>query len=244
MKDENWQKKGQQEFGPEDEGWYEDVREGEKTRGRRIFNVVKALLALVVLVGLIYFSGIYQGTFFQKTSRQAQPRQLSRLVEGEILTLPLSVVSVVAKGEEGKRREEIDSFVSKASVIWDQAAIDLELVSYTEVKLGDRRMRSVIDDPKTLLSELPQESKEGVIVFLVHSLDGINGIAFVGGRTVAVAEFTTVYDFRVLAHEVGHILGLSHVREGGRLMSTDAGGAELTVEEAEKARQTLVDIFE
>jgi hypothetical protein len=94
------------------------------------------------------------------------------------------------------------------------------------------------------LSELPQESKEGVIVFLVHSLDGINGIAFVGGRTVAVAEFTTVYDFRVLAHEVGHILGLSHVREGGRLMSTDAGGAELTVEEAEKARQTLVDIFE
>ena len=49
---------------------------------------------------------------------------------------------------------------------------------------------------------------------------------------MAVADYTTVYDFRVLAHEIGHLLGLSHVPvDRNRLMYQGANGSELSLEE-------------
>ena len=74
-------------------------------------------------------------------------------------------------------------------------------------------------------------------VFLVGNLGGINGISFGGLSSVAVADYTTVYDFRALAHEVGHTLGLSHVPEvRGRLMYQGANGSLLSSKEIQRAR--------
>lgn len=245
MKNNNFSNKKQQEFGSEDEGWYEDVWTETRTVKYKLFTVVKVVVVLMVVAGLVYLSGIYQGTLFQRTSEQARPRQLSPVVSGEAKILPLSVVNVVDEAESGdiKNEIEIQELVNKASVIWDQARIDLELAGYTVLKIDKQQMSGALNNPRRLLAELPEEDKQGVVVFLVYSLHGINGIAFVGGRTIAVAEFTSVYDFRVLAHEVGHILGLPHVNGGTRLMSTDAGGPRITVEEAEEARQTLDEIL-
>ena len=63
------------------------------------------------------------------------------------------------------------------------------------------------------------------------------GIAFGGLYSVAVADYTTVYDFRALAHEVGHVLGLHHVSGSrGQLMYRGANGFKLSLEEIERAR--------
>ncbi len=236
-------------FNPQDfdsqvptEGWDEPVQEPRSKGKHFLFSVGKAIVALMIITGLLYFSGIYQGTLFQSTPPSAQPQELPVLVNGEVKTLPLSVVSVIgadSNKDRVKSREEIEPLVDKASRIWDQARIDLELESYATLEMEQRRITEFLYSPDFLLEELPAEKRRGVVVFLVHSLNGINGVAFVGGRTVAVAEFTSVYNFRVLAHEVGHILGLDHVRESGRLMSTDASGAKLIREEAIQARERL-----
>ena len=66
-------------FNPQDfdsevpqEGWDEPVREEEKTWKHTILNIGKGIVALMIIAGLLYFSGIYQGTLFQSTPPSAQ----------------------------------------------------------------------------------------------------------------------------------------------------------------------------
>ena len=72
--------------------------------------------------------------------------------------------------------------------------------------------------------------------------DGANGIAFPGIGVMAVADYTTEYDFRVFAHEVGHLLGLGHVQDSNsRLMYSGANGSKLTESEVLEARETAAN---
>lgn len=234
-------------FNPQDfdseipqEGWDEPVGESRNTWKHTILNIGKGIVALMIIAGLLYFSGIYQGTFFQSTPPSAQPQELPVVVEGETKVLPLSVVNVVSPGQkEDKSEQELEVLTEKASLIWDQARLDLELENHTTLRMEERRTLDLLENPDFLLQEIPPSKRQGVVVFLVHSLNGINGIAFTGGKTVALAEFTSVYNFRVLAHEVGHILGLDHTRESNLLMSPEAGSAKITPEQAKKARERL-----
>lgn len=222
------------------EGWDEEIIKKNNTVKYKIFGLLKGLIALFIMLGLLYFSGIYQGTFFRTTPPQVQPRQLPVLVEGETMNLPLRVVKIVDLNNKNYKSEtEITDLVNKASQIWDQARIDLELVDYLVLEKEEDEIREILLNPVELLNQTPEEKENEVTVFLVHSLRGINGIAFVGRDIIALAEFTSVYNFRVLAHEVGHILGLPHIKERGRLMTKDASGSRLTVEEALRAREVL-----
>ena len=239
-------------FNPQDfdsevpqEGWDEPVREEEKTWKHTILNIGKGIVALMIIAGLLYFSGIYQGTLFQSTPPSAQPRDLPAVVEGETKVLPLSVVNVVGSDtEDAKSEQELRVLTEKASRIWDQARIDLKLESHATLHMEDEKILDLMNNPDFLLRKLPPEKRQGVVVFLVHSLNGINGIAFTGGKTVALAEFTSVYNFRVLAHEVGHILGLDHTRRSDLLMSPEAGTAKITPEQAKTARSRLDILIE
>ena len=219
------------------EGWDEDIREDYKSPKYYLWGFVRTVVVLLVLAGLLYLSGIYQSTFFSRTSPKIEPQELPVLVEGEKMVLPLTVVNLVEKDRKDiQSREEIAGMVEKASRIWGQARIDLELNGYSTIYLENRELLEFIQNPYNLARRLSPQDKEGVVVFLVHSLGGINGVAFVGGDTIALAEYTSVYNFRVLAHEVGHILGLPHVKGSGRLMSREAGGSKLTRDEALRAR--------
>ena len=58
-----------------------------------------------------------------------------------------------------------------------------------------------------------------------------------------VADETTVYDFRATSHEIGHVLGLSHVGPVSRLMARGVNGFNLIEFEIEVARNKALELF-
>ena len=127
--------------------------------------------------------------------------------------------------------------MENASRIWNQAGITLTIKNIYTVSKSDEEMKIFSDTPAVFMQNIDEFDATTINVFLVGNLGGINGIAYSGLYSVAVADYTTVYDFRVLAHEVGHILGLNHVSESKeRLMYRGANGFLLSLVEIEHAR--------
>jgi len=67
---------------------------------------------------------------------------------------------------------------------------------------------------------------------------GANGRAFPGSNIFLVADTTTVNDYRATAHEIGHLLGLTHVSDPNRLMAMGKNGESLIEQEIQTVRKS------
>lgn len=218
----------------------EEEKIKESSWPERLF---RALGALVLIAGLLYLSGVYQFFFYQRTPATVEQLPLSSEFADEIIAVPLAVIVFTAEfGGSVRDRANIERLTANASRIWEQAAVALKVVRFERIYLDADELRSLRRDPVGYLESLP--AVPGTVrAFFVHDLAGINGIAYgpaaggTGGRgTIAVADHTSVFDFRVLAHEIGHVLGLGHVSDPRRLMFSGANGTELSLEEINQAR--------
>lgn len=197
---------------------------------------MRILGAVVMIAGLLYLSGIYQFFFYQRTPATVEPPPLSSKFAGEIIAVPLAVIVFTAEfGGSVRDRADIERLTANASRIWAQAGLELAISDFESVVLAADELRSLRRDPVSYLAAFPAE-KGAVRAFFVHDLAGINGIAYGGRSTIALADHTSVFDFRVLAHEIGHVLGLRHVADPGQLMFSGANGTKLNREEIERAR--------
>ena len=61
-----------------------------------------------------------------------------------------------------------------------------------------------------------------------------------GINSALVADFTTVNDFRATSHEFGHLLGLRHVQDVGRLMARGKNGELLEDWEIRVVRENAI----
>jgi predicted Zn-dependent protease len=222
----------QEDFFEMQDDWLE-----EEKKESRLWGILRGGVALLVVVALIYISGISQVLFYRRTPATIEQEMTTRLTDAEVRVVPL--VAFVVKGDEElvseRDEEDIRRIVENASRIWEQAGINLTLYDIQFVNSEVNTVERVIS--------ATEKNPHMINVFFVKYLGGINGIAFVGTRSVAVADYTTVYDFRVLAHEVGHILGLRHVEERDRLMFQGANGYALTLEEIDEVRHTVIRMF-
>lgn len=220
--------------------------EEDKLQDKQEFSWVRTAhigVSLLVIAGLLYFSGIYQATFYQRTPTDVTEETRESVVDAEIVTVPLTVfiLSNDKSGGSGRLEEDARRIVSNASKIWEAAAIDLKIKNIYRPRVSDEEIRVFYSSPNQFVSNFELFDPETINVFLVGHLGGANGIAFLGIRSIAVADYTSVYDFRALAHEVGHILGLSHVsRDQNRLMYRGANGTSLTLEEIMVARESAL----
>ncbi len=200
-------------------------------------RVARILVALLFIGAMLYLGGIYQFARFQTTPAETSAGDYSTLIDASERSIPTTVFVLTNEGQMDENR--VDQLVSNANEILKQAAVQLEPVEVSTVNIEETNQPGpeLVNSPERLRDYLPELSEDRLHVVVTETLGGINGIAFSGRQVVAVAEYTTGFDFRVLAHEVGHALSLSHVSDKSNLMNSGSNGTDLTRSQAVKANE-------
>jgi len=143
---------------------------------------------------------------------------------------------------------QVPRLIAKANRIWAAAGVSLELASVTPAAAESAAFDPAVARPPvdSLRLAIPAWTRQttGFRVYVVHDFDA-NGVYF-GGQNDAVVRETAhsrrVEDGideavpRVIAHEIGHGLGLEHVRTETHLMSGGYTGTRLGRREVDTAR--------
>ncbi|MCH7604674.1 hypothetical protein IID24_01670 [Patescibacteria group bacterium] len=218
----------------------EEFEEGQEEERNIGFQILRAIVALAVIVGFVYISGVYQYLFYQRTPSSVEQQQVESEIDAQNMSVPLIVFVMLSDGPQGSERSEEDvrRLIENADRVWEQANIDLKIKDIIFLEQTEEEIGLLFIASSLFIQNIDEFDPFSINVFLLGNLNGLNGIAFGGLQTVAVADYTTVYDFRALAHEIGHVLDLGHIKEDtGRLMYQGANGFTLSLEEIMRARK-------
>jgi hypothetical protein len=197
----------------------------------------RRLVAFVfVLATFFLFGGIYQLSLVQQTPEDTPPGTYTTLVDEPKRDIPTSVYVLKEEGDEHKN---IDKLLAKANAILKQAAVRLSLQQTETISAESlsKKGKRIAGSPAALRDQLPSLDPNYLNIVVTSGLTGVNGVAFVGRDVVAVAEYNATFDFRVLAHEVGHILSLRHTPDRRNLMRSGGFGTQLNQKQALQAYQ-------
>lgn len=214
----------------------------DKSLSSFLFTTLKIFTALVALVGMIYLSGLREYLFFRETSSNIELNSLEKNKKWEEIEVPFQVIlireSVLGTNRNG---EQIDSLLDNAQSILNQAGILLNKEKVLERELPKEKASELLDGNFSILEDDLSENQINII--LVKTLGGINGIAYPSKKVVMIPDYTAGYDFRTLAHEVGHVLGLGHIENHKQVMTQGKSGLLFSEEEIIKMRKIINEEF-
>jgi len=186
----------------------EDIKEEKNSLWGLFFKILKAFVALIVLVGLIYLSGIREYLFFQKTSPDLELYTLEQVTDLEEVKVPIKIILMreSSLGTERKQKE-VASLIKNTQSIMNQAGISLARYKTIEKEISEEGISKVMDGEFSVIEDIL--NKEVVNIILLKKLEGLNGVAYPSEKIIIIPDYTAGSDFRTLAHELGHIQQLS-----------------------------------
>lgn len=202
-------------------------------------KIGRRLVAFVFILAMLFlFGGFYQFGLLQKTPEDTPVGQYEAVVDLPARSVPATVF--VLSEEDPDNAESVRTLVDKSNQLLHQAVVRLDPIRVEMISVAniDQPAGQVATSPAQLRELLPNLDPNRLHIVVTSGLAGINGVAFPGRQVVAVAEYTSSFDFRVLAHEVGHILSLDHVSDGSNLMHSGGAGTMLTPDQARTANQS------
>jgi hypothetical protein len=210
--------------------------EEEIEESNLLFKIIKTIIALLLLFSFIYFSGFREYFFFSKTSPDEEINSIEAVTETELETINLPVDIFIVKGPvygTERSKESIDSLIKNTSNILNQAEIKLEIEEIRENDLDKEELNLLLSGNFDFF-ELKEDR---LSIILMKKLDGLNGVAYPNRGVTMVGDYTTGKDYRTLAHEIGHLLGLSHTKEHNYVMTQGKNGYLFSKEEIKTMRK-------
>jgi len=224
---------------------YHNNEQGKNTEFQesRLTTILKIISALIAISGMIFLSGIYQASVYSKTSEKIKQNLIPNASQTAQIKIPLTIFVMRGSDLLTSKRDEKNIFnlVENANNIWNQANIYLWVKKIVSLRLSKDEVSLFLNSPREFITALEDYNPDSINMFLTRTLNGINGIAFIGIKSAAVADKTTVYDFRAFAHEIGHLLGLRHTQDKNLLMYKGANSAQLNAREISIAREFAED---
>jgi len=149
----------------------------------------------------------------------------------EIIILPVKahIVKDLETGDiSGRTKEDIEMRFGLANEIWKQAGLYLNLTDVVVTETNYPIRYNIVNSENF--------DKEQINLLFVKDLGGSNGYALPNYKIVFVSDNTTVNDYRTLAHEIGHLIGLSHHIDRSNLMFSGSNGSVLEEDQIITAR--------
>lgn len=179
------------------------------------------------------------GIFTLRVERSTAGSEIEE--EQSVIHVPVvaHLVRESAEVSTKRTRATLEKLFENTQTIWGQANIVLD-VSFEETTLNESLISAVAAGNFERLYALLPENDRRFHIFYVSDLLGPNGIA-IAPQVALIADKTSVDDFRATAHEIGHLLGLTHTMESlSRLMFPGANGRVVTEGEVLSARRGAV----
>lgn len=209
-------------------------------------NPAALLAALTILAALTVLASCGLGSETPNAA-PAEGDNDGAEADRETITVPLSLYIVVdeagASELSSERTEEgLAEVALNMSEIWNQADIELEIVTIEELAMpSDVLAALAARDTEPFFAQAGRTfdiNNPGVVNgFYVREAGGVNGFAPLSSRVFFVDDEPTVNDERVSSHEIGHLFGLHHDRQDAEtLMFSGTNGTDLTPIEQQVAR--------
>ena len=159
--------------------------------------LILSLAILVVIISIIY---INDNATTGRVVSDLNTKTIILPVKVHIISEPRGVYSST------RPEQNIIALLDKTNQIWSQAGIYFQLEEITSTEISFEAIPNAINGNFVELQSHQNFDEIGINLFLVQSLNGINGLTLKDINSILISDSTTVNDFRTTAHELGHLL--------------------------------------